>query len=114
MAYNVVVVSKSLSVLKEGEEPLLGCSEGMLLISDGKPVSSAVFKLSCENATIPMCSITPYGLFTAILGSNETVEVTIECLIDGVSVFSVTDTVADICNYTVGSNVSSDGDDSTT
>lgn len=102
MAYSIKVVSKSLSIVEDGAEPLIGCVEGMSLLSDGKPVSAAVFKLSCENATIPMCSITPYGLFTAILDINENVDVTIECLIDGVTVFRVTDTVADICDYTVG------------
>lgn len=108
MAYSVKVVSNSLSILEDSAEPLIGgCSVGMVLESDGKPVPSAVFKLSCENATIPMCSITPYGLFTAILDSNKTVEVTIDCLIDGLSVFSVKDTVANICKYPAGSQIGS-------
>lgn len=107
MAYSVKVVSNSLSILEDSAEPLIGCSVGMVLKSDGTPVPSAVFKLSCENATIPMCSITPYGLFTAILDSNKTVEVTIDCLIDGLSVFSETDTVANICKYPAGSQIGS-------
>lgn len=107
MAYSVKVVSNSLSILEDGDTPLIGCIEGMTLLSDGKAVPSAVFKLSCENATIPMCSITPYGLFTAILDSNKTVEVTIDCLIDGHSVFSEKDTVANICKYTAGSQIGS-------
>lgn len=102
MAYRIKVVSDSRSIVEEGIEPLIGCSLGMMLLSDDKPVSSAVFKLTCGNAELPMCSITPYGLFTAILDSNKTVKVTIKCFIDGDSVHSETDTVENICNYTAG------------